>query len=362
VLHGELGRFLAAEVAAAEYVAQLVGHQVSGLVLSDARVGTTAVAVPVARGRRDVADGGAQDVGFRDVAVDVTPIGHAVAEGKVVEPVGLAGLPGGAAPVLEYRELFARAPAYRAFLRHVLSSHRLVFVGFSLTDHDFEQILDNLANAYGGPLQEHVWIAKREPHRDADYLRLQELYGVVLLEIADWGDLGATLQTALARVPPRVQDVLERAVAANLDERKLAHREVSALTTVGKRAAARHLRSILAAADLHDRDETHVHEMGEAVYTLRVIGPVGGEDDERTREAVLDLLERADHTELLAHACLVLERFATASVVPRLQAVYDNWGSRVVHRDHHLPDPDDRVPVYLTKLLCEVRAREQRVS
>lgn len=261
-----------------------------------------------------------------------------------------------------YRNLFGRSPAYRAFLQHVLSSQRLLVVGFSLADHDFNRVLDDLANAYGAPVHDHVWISPLDPSSSRDYLRLSEMYGIAHFELRDWGDLASVLATAATVVSPRLQQIIEDSTSPKLDIRREGHRQAAALSSLAKRNLVDHLLAELTTERLRDHKWESVFTTSEMLYLMRRVGGTGNAHERQVASALVDALERMTHTELLAHGILALEAFAGDSNLPALHALADKWASEVPYADPHFPDPGERVVPYLRKLILEVEARQDSPS
>ncbi len=113
-----------------------------------------------------------------------------------------------------YRELLVRSPAYRGFVQICLTNFNLLFVGFRLSDPDFDTFIDSIAHQFGSPLRNHVAIFHEEETTVND-IALRRKYGIHVLYVSDFVHIPFILQNSLTVPGPRLNEYLSMALSRN---------------------------------------------------------------------------------------------------------------------------------------------------
>lgn len=258
-----------------------------------------------------------------------------------------------------YRRLLGKDPAYRGFVQHLLTHHSLVIVGFGLSDPDFDLFFDTIAVQFGSPLQTHVLITRGPPGRGGGAaaargreatLRLR--YGIVTHHVSDWSEIPREINRAARTAGPALSQTLSSCTAPDIDVRRQGHAALRSLGPAGSAVAIRVL-----AARIAGTQETH--RLSELVYSLGTVTPPTPALRTKIKETLLDLLERSQDREVVAHAIDRLDSFVEIDDLDRLERRRHELMSTPLPLDANHPDDDDRLPVYLDRLILRVRAAER---
>lgn len=207
---------------------------------------------------------------------------HGSAEDETTPPVLAAE---------DYRTLLSASPAYRAFLQAVLAHHQVLFVGFGLSDPDFDAFLESMYSHFGRPVHHHLAFVGRSVTERRRVL-LRRRYGVHTLPVERWNELPSLLREAAVTAGPGLRQTIARCFASGLDERKAAHEELRQLGPAGRRTASAELLHELHVAT-GTRDGWRA---AEAAYSLGVVDP------RENKSALMDAVERAHHADVAARA------------------------------------------------------------
>ncbi len=164
-----------------------------------------------------------------------------------------------------YRSLLAKQPAYRAFLQNVLTSFDCLFVGFGLSDPDFDTFVDVIAATYGSPVRQHIAIRRANNDASLEFV-WRRRYGIQCLHVSDYSRIPSIIAEAARRAGPHLSSRLDDAVSDDFATRQSAHNYFRALGPLGKRSASEALKSRITT----ERDEFRLSEI---VYSLGVIDP-----------------------------------------------------------------------------------------
>lgn len=239
-----------------------------------------------------------------------------------------------------YRELLVRSPAYRAFVQNVFTNANLLFVGFGLSDPDFDVFVDTVAQQFGSPLRPHVAVFHRSECTPRDIL-LRRRYGIESLYVSDFADIPHLLRDALRQPGPRLREHLEGSLSIDLPLRQRSHGHLRSLGPAGRACAVN---------ALHERIEplrrAHDHfALSEVAYSLGVI------DAAAAKPTLLDLVDQADHADVAGRALTVLRPVLEPADLPQLQT----WRRRFEASPP--PGPfNDRILKYIDYLLAYVPA------
>lgn len=261
-----------------------------------------------------------------------------------------------------YRRLMAELPIYQAFMTNLFMNYRMVFVGFGLSDLDFDFLLQSQALAVGAPLRQHVALFKKErgelaAARERRAALLAHRYGVLCRWYEEHSEWPGILREAASTPGRRLHRILDRCLDPLPEERGAAHAELANLGPAGKHVAVLWLTREIRALQARGADGAEGRRMAELVYTLGTVDPPVPADREHCRQLLLDVLTHAELKAVAAHALLALDRFARPEDLPaleRLQAPAFLGGLRELREGE---DPDNRIPAYLQFLIFKLRAR-----
>lgn len=267
-----------------------------------------------------------------------------------------------------FRELHAKAPAYRAFLRHLVTEFNFVFIGFGLQDPDFAQCLNELSHAYGGPVRNHILITRRPvaPASGKDipalHLRAQAArevfvrrrYGIHTLRVDEYPDIPRLLDDTLSIDGPQIRRIVGDCLSRDIETRRAAHRRLAALNPNGKKRATsvfgRLMNDLLRKTRLSPDDEFRLSEL---IYALGTISRLT-----EVKEMLLKIALETSHKEALAHAMVALFPAVRPSDMARLQEILRRATSDGFADAMSLPDPLRRLPTYAGTLIALARARD----
>lgn len=253
-----------------------------------------------------------------------------------------------------YRELLAKNPAYRTFVQNLLTNFSLVIVGFGLSDPDFDLFFDTLAAQFRSPLQTHVLVTIKSRSHKAQALEVERRrrWGIHTHYIRDWSHLASELERARQTAGPRLERALELCVSRDIDERREGHATLRELGPAGRAVA---LNVLLTRVDT----ETDPHVHSELTYSLGVPDPPSEALGDAVREKLLGIIDTHPHRESVAHAIDKVDGLVRKSDLRRLERRRHQLMASPLPEDPDHPDHDDRLPVYLERLILRVRAAER---
>jgi hypothetical protein len=269
-----------------------------------------------------------------------------------------------------YRDLLEKTPSYPALINYLFSHYRMLFIGFGLSDLDFDFLIDTAVRRFGSPLQQHLTLQIKRPRgrskeariRDslsaARAARLRERFGIRTLEVSA-GDLIPLLERAASTPGIRLHQLIRSCTSSDLDERRNAHRELKLLGVAGKRVAMKVLyervhQRLLAATGRLRADELHV--LSELTYSLGELDPFDSADRRVLASHLLDIVESTLEVEIVAHALWALVTLVQSTDLQRLRRI--KRSSRLDHLTIHrrFPAPPQRCGDYLDALISRVAA------
>lgn len=256
-----------------------------------------------------------------------------------------------------YRDLLATRPAYSGFMVHLFTATSFLFVGYGLSDLDFDQLLWRDAVRFGASVREHIVIDRwptdldEQQRKHAASAIKATRYGINTIWVDSFDEVTEVLELARTTPGPRLRATLDACFADDVEDRHHAHDVLRGMGEVGKAIATAWLIAKVKDPARAQRDE--------AIYALGRLEP---EDDETRRQITDALIEVAltdDHVSPVAHALGTLHGLVREVDLAQLE--------RIVHRmrtvkfagglTHEDGDPDERLPVYAEYLVLRVRAR-----
>lgn len=272
-----------------------------------------------------------------------------------------------------YRDLLEKTPTYTALFSHLFSHYRMLFIGFSLTDLDFDFLTDTAVRRFGSPLQQHLTlqIRKGAPRTArarieatlvaARAARLRERFGIRTLEI-DAGDVLPLLEKAAKTPGARLNCVIEQCLSRNIHERRRAHSELKLLGTAGKRVAMQVIYERVRAALAPGADRPNVarlRDLSELTYSLGEIDPSDRRDRRRLASNLLDIVQSSSDAEIVAHALWALVSLVESADLPHLRRIKRSGHLDRLTRRRGFHAPPGRCHQYLDALIARVAAEKQ---
>lgn len=240
-----------------------------------------------------------------------------------------------------YREVLVKAPTYRAFVQNVLTNFSLLFVGFRISDPDFDAFIDAVAYQFGSPLRSHVALFHNR-ERSVDDIALRRRYGIHVLYFSDFGDVPHILSEALSTPGPVLQRHLERSLSTRHQDRDAAHAHFVTLGLAGRVCASNALRSRI---DALVKASDHF-ALSEVAYSLGII------DAKSNKALLMDFVENAQHADPAGRALTVLRPALLESDLPPLQSWIEKF-----RRDPLPGTHADRIEKYIDYLLTYIPAK-----
>jgi hypothetical protein len=239
-----------------------------------------------------------------------------------------------------YRSLLSKQPVYRAFFQNVLTNFNCLFVGFSLSDPDFDTFVDSIASVYGSPVSEHVAIRHLD-HSSPEEFVWRRRYGITCLHVSSYDRIPELIAKASKTAGPKLRSCLDLALSTDISERQIAHRRLERLGILGKRCASEAFKYML----LEESDEFLISEI---VYSLGVI------DAYSNKETIMEQIANPTHSTAApaGRALTVLRPALSPSDLPRIaewQAYYET------HR--FADDPQNRLMQYCDYYLVYVPSK-----
>lgn len=181
-----------------------------------------------------------------------------------------------------YRTLLAKEPTYRAFFQHILTNFNCLFVGFGLSDPDFDMFLDTIASTYGSPISTHVAI-RHINDISAEEFVWKERYGIHCLHVSDHKIIPYLITKSSQTAGPKLKKWIDKALSKDMKDRQKAHKYFRKLSTLGKRCASESFKTLM-------KLEKNEFRISEIVFSLGVIDPVGN------KEEIMSVLMNNTHT------------------------------------------------------------------
>lgn len=230
---------------------------------------------------------------------------------------------------VSYRELFSKRPAYRAFVQNLLTQFDCLFVGFGLSDPDFDLFVNVIAASYGSPIRNHVAIRHQNEKNSSEYF-LKSKHGIHVLHVSDWPIIPDIVMAGAETAGPTLQRILESALSPQMEKRSVSHRELTALGTMGKQVASKSLLRRLRT----ERDEFRISEIA---YALGVTDPMGNKD------TLISIVSNTDYGSAApaARALTVLKSALTPDDLRQLASWSDRFRTAI-----YPDDPKNRLLKY----------------
>jgi hypothetical protein len=242
-----------------------------------------------------------------------------------------------------YRRLRYESPAYRAFVDTLLADFQVLFVGFGLSDPDFDDFLEDMVGSFGAPLHTHVAIVGPDVS-ERQAVRLRQRFGIIVHQLADWGDRDPTLRRAATTAGPELASVLDQVLDPVQGERAAAHDHLRQLGPAGRSTASAALSSQLAVAEA--ATPRHPWTIAELAYSLGVV------DDRANLGTLKRLVETSEEAEVLARSLTVMRAALTLPDLGWLAAQRARIGAATLSGER-----TERVGAYLEYLEVYVDAK-----
>lgn len=240
-----------------------------------------------------------------------------------------------------YRELLVKSPAYRGFVQNVLTNYDLLFVGFRISDPDFDLFIDSLAHQFGSPIRQHVAVF-HEKERTVNDIALRRRYGINVCYIKDFADIPKLLEDALKFPGPNLSKYLAMALSHAPKDRSEAHHYFETLGSAGRLCASNVLREKIPALEATGDHFT----LSEVAYSLGTI------DARANKPVLMSIVDSARHADPAGRALTVLRPVLVLDDLPKLQSWLDRFSSSPLPGEY-----SDRIGKYLDYLLSYIPAK-----
>lgn len=269
-----------------------------------------------------------------------------------------------------YRDLIEKTPSYTALFNYLFSHYRMLFIGFGLSDLDFDLLIDTSVRRFGSPLQQHLTLQIKPSHERtkaarirasisaARAARLHERFGIRTLEL-EVADLVPLLERASKTPGVHLQQMIQKCTSRDVVDRREAHRELRSLGSAGKRVALhviqQRVRERLAASSGPLRADA-LHDLSELTYSLGQLDPSEPNDRKALASSLLDIVESTLETEIVAHALWALVTLIQSTNLRRLRRI--KASGRLDHLIQHrsFTAHAERCNQYLDALIARVAA------
>lgn len=254
-----------------------------------------------------------------------------------------------------YRRLLSESPVYHAFMTNLFTNFRVVFVGFGLSDLDFDFFLQAQALALGDPVRTHVALVRRFGRSRADVPKkrravvLQRRFGIEYRWYGRYAEVPEILERAARSPGKRLKEILRGCLDRTSTVRSEAHAALANLGPVGKHVAVVSL--VASIRGLVRRRRVSLFRLSELVYSLGKLNPPLAGDRELARQVLLEVLQTTDMKEVAAHALVALNGLAVKGDLAVLEALHHARFWEGLRETRQTPDPHDRIPVYLRYLM-----------
>jgi hypothetical protein len=268
---------------------------------------------------------------------------------------------------LSYRDLLEKSPAYNALFVHLFSHYRILFIGFGLSDLDFDMTIEKVVRKIGAPLQQHLTLQIKSNNRKtvknkigkaintAKSARLEERFGIISLEMAA-ADIPELLKKATSVPGSKLEKLIKDCTSDDIDIRKRAHLDIRLLGTVGKRIAMNYIykevTGKLSTIGTKSCKKREIHSLSELTYSLGSIGLQEPEDIKRLAKMLLDIAEKTKECEIVAHALWALFPIAGYVDGTRLKRLRCTGHINNLRKHRGFKAPKERCIKYLDALIA----------
>lgn len=251
-----------------------------------------------------------------------------------------------------YRDLLNKNPHYMSFMQNIFSNYNFLFVGFGLSDPDFNQMLRDIFSIYGSPIQEHIVIKQEKKPID---IVLKRRYGLNFLYVSDYTEIPNILEQSTKTEGSLIKNILENCVSREYICRKSAHAKVRELSLIGKKC----LRSLLNNKIAEGLGSNKLSEWMESeyVYTYGIIANYIC--DEETKNFLINIVEKSVYCESVAHALFHMRGIFDWDLYHER---VENWMKQLENGILGSRDMTEKVSVYCNALYYCMKAREESIN
>ena len=255
-----------------------------------------------------------------------------------------------------YRRLMQDS-AYTGFMSHLFTTCNFVFVGYGLSDLDFDQMLWADAARFGAATQDHIVIQRRRRGVEGDRLRATSAvyakrYGIQTVWVTSWEQVPEVLEAAAVTAGPDLCHLVEECFSDDLTHRRVAHDALNRLGEAGKAIVADELLSRI-------RSRVPLRILDESIYSLGRLDPTRPATRQRITNALIKVALTDTRISPVAHALGTLQGYVDIGNLRELEEISTRIRSTQLRsgRRPEDQDPDDRLPIYAEYLVRRVRAR-----
>lgn len=267
-----------------------------------------------------------------------------------------------------FRDVLAKQPAYRALILDLLTDFHFIFIGFGMTDPDFESCLKQLGNIYGAPIRDHVLITgpiiapsrgETKLFAESQYSRavfLKRRYGIYTLRVDDYSEIPNKLEDILKFSGPVILKLVDECLSKERSIRQQAHYNLVKLNPNGKKQVRNHfskkIKELFRKDSPLNQDEEFM--LSELTYSLGKIV-----EDGEAKEELLKIAEKTIHKEVMAHALVGLSEVVRTDDIPRLEGIQQRCNRDIFLDKLSLPDPINRLSVYAQYLIARAHGHAE---
>lgn len=269
-----------------------------------------------------------------------------------------------------YRKLMSENRAYRFLIQSLFLRHNVLFIGFGMSDRDFDHLMSTLEYEIGKTSQSHVFVTKRPDLASVEgrevqrrWTALQLRHSIDVYYIDSYEILPSTLESLRLVAGSHIRKLVDKATSPTRPDRIEAHRLMSELRRIGKMHAQIEIDNRL--QDIATNDTVR----SELIYSLRytvvndidVLNVLLREIDRSINANQSHRIEEI--SECLAHALLVLGglNITSSDHLKRVEQLLgcDEYNSCVSTMDSYLASNGrvKRISDYTRSALAEIRSR-----
>ena len=260
-----------------------------------------------------------------------------------------------------FRDVLAKQPAYRALILDLLTDFHFIFIGFGMTDPDFESCLKQLGNIYGAPIRDHILItgpiiapnsgppglyAKSQRGRS---VFLKRRYGIYTLRVNEYSEIPDELEKILKSTGPEILKLVDGCLSKERSIREQSHRDLVRLNPNGKKQVRNHfsekIKELIRKESPFDEDEEF--KLSELTYSLGKIVEEG-----EAKNELLKIAKKTLHKEVMAHALVGLSEVVRVGDIPDLKIILDKCNQGGFEDKLSLPDSTNRLTIYAQYLIA----------